>query len=216
MRIPVEKRRELLLDSAFHVIARGGVDGATTRAICANAGVTLSTFHYVFESREALLAALVQRGVTVELEAVTEALAEGASVGTRGRTGVEQMLYGALSAYIDGVVADPDREQAMIALNQYARQTDGLREFGAQMYHAYYDAIADGLDAAAALAGMSWTTPVRDLAPLVVAATDGITLSYLNIRDVAVCRTIARATTTLLLTHVTDAIDAGGTHGHQT
>ena len=216
MRMPVETRRELLLDSAFHVIARNGVDGATTRAICAEAGVTLSTFHYVFDSREALLAALVHRGIEMELEAMASALGQGATVGSRGRRGVGLMLSGALTAYIDGVEADPDREQAMIALNQYARQTDGLRAVGAQMYHSYYDAIANGLAAAAAMAGVTWDRPVRELSPLVVAATDGITLAYLNIRDRSVCDTIAMATTSLLMTHIVDEVDSGGDlHGHQ-
>ncbi|MDL9938519.1 helix-turn-helix domain-containing protein [Gordonia sp. ABSL1-1] len=202
--MPVAERRRLLLDSAFRVIARHGVDRATTRAICAEAGVTLSTFHYVFDSREALLAALVELGTEMELGAVESALAEGVSTEVSGRDGVATMIRMALIAYIDGLVADPDREQAMISLNQYARQTDGLAEFGAQMYRRYYAAIGEALTACAELAGVSWDRPVVDLAPLVVAATDGITLSYLNIRDRPVCVTIATATASLLALHIVD------------
>ncbi|WP_223205743.1 TetR/AcrR family transcriptional regulator [Gordonia jinghuaiqii] len=205
MRMPVERRRELLLDSAFRVIAHHGVDGATTRAVCAEAGVTLSTFHYVFASREDLLAALVARGTEIELAAVQTALADGAAEFSAGRAGITSILQAALSAYLDGVEADPDREQAMISLNQYARQTDGLRDLGAQMYHRYYAAIADALDAAAAATGTAWDRPTTELAPLVIAATDGITLSYLNIRDRSVCETIAHATATMLSAHIADA-----------
>ncbi len=204
MRMPVEERRELLLESAFRVIARRGVDGATTRAICAEAGVTLSTFHYVFATRDELLEALVERGTEKELTAVGAALGEGAQDISPGRAGVVAILQSALSAYIDGVQADPDREQAMISLNQYARQTDGLSDLGAQMYLRYYEAIADALDGVAAATGTAWDRPSADLAPLVLAATDGITLSFLNIRDRAICDLIADAVVANLSTHIAD------------
>ncbi|AZZ82718.1 TetR family transcriptional regulator [Gordonia alkanivorans] len=204
MRMPVEERRELLLESAFRVIARRGVDGATTRAICAEAGVTLSTFHYVFATRDELLEALVERGTEKELTAVGAALGEGAQDISPGRAGVVAILQSALSAYIDGVQADPDREQAMISLNQYARQTDGLSDLGAQMYLRYYEAIADALDGVAAATGTAWDRASADLAPLVLAATDGITLSFLNIRDRAICDLIADAVVANLSTHIAD------------
>ncbi len=204
MRMPVEERRELLLESAFRVIARRGVDGATTRAICAEAGVTLSTFHYVFATRDELLEALVERGTEKELTAVGAALGEGAQDISPGRAGVVAILQSAPSAYIDGVQADPDREQAMISLNQYARQTDGLSDLGAQMYLRYYEAIADALDGVAAATGTAWDRASADLAPLVLAATDGITLSFLNIRDRAICDLIADAVVANLSTHIAD------------
>ncbi|RPA12669.1 TetR/AcrR family transcriptional regulator [Gordonia sp. OPL2] len=205
--MPVEKRRELLLESAFRVIASRGVDGATTRAISAEAGVTLSTFHYVFASRDDLLAALVTRGTDTELAVIATALGAAAAGAERGPGGIRIMLQESLSGYIDGVVADPGREQAMISLNQYARQTSGLAELGANMYQRYYDAIADGLDVAADQAGVRWDRPTAELAPLVVAATDGITLAYLNTRDRGICDRIAEATVTLMLGHVDTTTD---------
>ncbi len=204
MRMPVEERRELLLESAFRVIARRGVDGATTRAICAEAGVTLSTFHYVFATRDELLEALVERGTEKELTAVSAALEEGAQEISQGRSGAVAILESALSAYIDGVQTDPDREQAMISLNQYARQTDGLSDLGSRMYLRYYEAIAAALDGVAAATGTAWDRPTAELAPLVLAGTDGITLSYLNIRDRAICDLIADAVVTNLSTHIVD------------
>ncbi|MEO9329977.1 TetR/AcrR family transcriptional regulator [Gordonia aurantiaca] len=207
--MPVEERRELLLESAFRVIARRGVDGATTRAICAEAGVTLSTFHYVYATRDELLAALVERGTEKELAAVAAALGEGTQEISQGRDGLIAVLRTALAAYIDGVVADPDREQAMISLNQYARQTDGLSDLGTQMYLRYYAAIGEALDAVAAATGTSWDRPTSELAPLVLAATDGITLSYLNIRDRAVCDLIADAAVATLASHLVDGPGPG-------
>ncbi|WP_202421667.1 TetR/AcrR family transcriptional regulator [Gordonia sp. SID5947] len=199
----VEKRRELLLDAAFRVIARDGVDGATTRAICGAAQMTLSTFHYVFDSRDDLLADLVQRGTDIELSVIVEALTSASSDDIEGFDGIRIMLRESLFGYIDGLIDDPDREQAMISLNQYARQTAGLARLGTDMYHRYYEAIAYGLRRGAEQAGVDWDRPTDELAPLVVAATDGITLAYLNTRDREVCERIADATVTLLLGHVT-------------
>ncbi|MGV9714051.1 TetR/AcrR family transcriptional regulator [Gordonia sp. NPDC003424] len=200
--MPVERRRELLLEAAFRVIARHGVDGATTRAICTEAGMTLSTFHYVFDSRDDLLAALVRRGTDSELAAIAHALSEATAHPHEGVEGLRNILRESLFGYVDGVVADPEREQAMISLNQYARQRAGLAPLGSEMYYRYYEAIAYGLATGAQLTGVVWAEPVDELAPLVVAATDGITLAYLNTRDVVLCRRIAEATVTMLLTHV--------------
>ncbi|MXP22576.1 TetR family transcriptional regulator [Gordonia sp. HNM0687] len=201
-RMSVEKRRELLLEAAFRVIARDGVDRATTRAISAEAEMTLSTFHYVFDSRDDLLAALVQRGTDSEISVIAEALTAAADDLVEGYDGIRLMLRESLIGYIDGVVADPEREQAMISLNQYARQTTGLEWLGADMYRRYYAAIADGLTLAAVQARVEWDRPVTELAPLLVAATDGITLAYLNTRDRSICDRIAEATVILMLGHV--------------
>lgn len=204
-RMPVEQRRALLLDAAFHVIAQHGVDGATTRAISARAQVTLSTFHYVFESRDDLLAALVERGTFDELAAIAAALEDMGEL--RGRDGIARMLSRAMTSYVDGVVADPEREQAMISLNQYARQTKGLAQLGEQMYRRYYEAVALGLAEAGRQAGVTWTLPTTELAPLVIAATDGLTLAYLNTRDRSICDRIASSAVTMLLTHIHTAAD---------
>lgn len=202
-RMPVEKRRELLLEAAFRVIARHGVDGATTRAICSEAGMTLSTFHYVFDSRDDLLSALVRRGTDTELAVIADALGAAAANSVKGLEGLRIMLRDCLFGYLDGVIADPEREQAMISLNQYARQSPGRPGPGADMYHRYYEAIAYGLAVAAQQAEVDWDEPVDGLAPLVVAATDGMTLAYLNTRDEAIGRRIAEATVTLLISHAT-------------
>ena len=205
-RMSTEKRRELLLDSAFRVIAHHGVDGATTRAICAEAGVTLSTFHYVFASRDQLLAALVERGTEIELGVIAAALDSAALQNAQGSKGLHRILSDAMLGYLRGVIDEPEREQAMISLNQYARQTEGLASLGRDMYLQYYEVIAVGLSAAAIQAGVHWDRPTRELSPLVVAATDGITLAYLNTRDRRTCTTIAEAAVTLLMLHVRETL----------
>jgi AcrR family transcriptional regulator len=55
-----ERRRKDLLEAAYTLIAEKGLEGLRTRDIAARAGVNISTLHYYFETKEALLVAVVQ------------------------------------------------------------------------------------------------------------------------------------------------------------
>ncbi len=54
-------RRAQLLDAAIDVMSENGISGATTRAITERAGVLHGVFHYCFDSKAALLHALLTR-----------------------------------------------------------------------------------------------------------------------------------------------------------
>ena len=70
----VDQRRSALLESAYRVIADHGVEGATTRRICAHAGMPLASFHYAFESRTALLCAVMETAVPTDIERMLHAV----------------------------------------------------------------------------------------------------------------------------------------------
>ena len=57
-RLAVAERREALIEAALRVTEREGLAGGTTRAIVAEAGMSLASFHYAFSSREELPACL--------------------------------------------------------------------------------------------------------------------------------------------------------------
>jgi AcrR family transcriptional regulator len=54
-----DQRRLALLDAAYSLIAEKGLEGLRTRDIAARARVNISTLHYYFGTKEALLVALV-------------------------------------------------------------------------------------------------------------------------------------------------------------
>ncbi|HEU4539389.1 MAG TPA: TetR/AcrR family transcriptional regulator [Polyangiaceae bacterium] len=56
---PGEQRRLDLLEAAYEVVAEKGLEGLRTRDVAARAGVNVSTLHYYFDTKEALLVALV-------------------------------------------------------------------------------------------------------------------------------------------------------------
>ncbi|WP_197037915.1 MULTISPECIES: TetR family transcriptional regulator [Actinomycetes] len=227
----METRRDLLVQAAFRVIAEHGVEAATTRRISAAASMSLASFHYAFESRDELLAELVARGTSDELATFTAPLSppspsrgptdsgpddperrtEGA--GTEG-AGTEQsaewvlpadigdLLKAGLMSYLESIIADPGRESAMITLAQYARRTTGLEHFAQRLYDRYYEIAQTTLEAAAEAMHVQWATAPSHLAPLVVAATDGLTLAYLSTGDREIAERIIDATVTMLRSHL--------------
>ncbi len=58
---PVAERREQLIEAAITVLAEHGLDGMTTRRITEEAGLALGAFHYAFESKHALMRAVIER-----------------------------------------------------------------------------------------------------------------------------------------------------------
>lgn len=56
-----QQRRDQLLDAAFATVAEKGLEGLRTRDIATRAGVNISTLHYYFGTKEAVIAALVVR-----------------------------------------------------------------------------------------------------------------------------------------------------------
>src|SRR3954467_3655266 len=59
--VPTEVRRQQFVDAAIAVVARDGVDGATTRRIAEEAGAPLATLHYCFQTKENLLWAVFEQ-----------------------------------------------------------------------------------------------------------------------------------------------------------
>src|SRR3984893_8113945 len=56
----VEDRREQIIDAAMHVFARKGYSNATNKDIAREAGITPGLIYYYFESKEALLYAILE------------------------------------------------------------------------------------------------------------------------------------------------------------
>src|ERR1700712_4572156 len=104
-RLAVAERRELLLEAALRVVAEHGVSGATTRAIVAEAGVSLASFHYAFTSRDELLVELVNSVIANEESVLSRVELRGGSMRDTVREG--------LLHYFDVLRENPLREKAM-------------------------------------------------------------------------------------------------------
>lgn len=115
---------------------------------------------------------------------------------------IGDLLKAGLMSYLESIIADPGRESAMITLAQYARRTEGLEHFAQRLYDRYYEIAQTTLEAAAEAMHVEWATAPSHLAPLVVAATDGLTLAYLSTGNREIAERIIDATVTMLRSHL--------------
>jgi AcrR family transcriptional regulator len=186
----VADRRELLAAAALRVIGASGLAQATTRAIVAEAGMSLASFHYAYRSRDELLIEVMQRVVDGEMAAASLSLTPGSDI--------RNSVLDGIHAFFNYVRADPAHERALQELLQYALVTPGLDHLARAQYESYHRAATELLSSAALAAGVSWRDPLPDVARFVVTITDGITLAWLADRDTAAAeRTIDLAATAI-------------------
>ncbi|WP_456549676.1 TetR/AcrR family transcriptional regulator [Blastococcus sp. SYSU D00813] len=185
-------RREALVEAALRVMGREGLAAGTTRAVVAEAGMSLASFHYAFASRDELLAELVRRVVGRELAAATAALDAAA--------GLAGCLRGAAGGYLAHLEADPGAEQLMLELTLHAVRDPALRPVAREQYRAYAVAAATLLERAAAVTGTAWRAPVAEPARLLVTLVDGATTTWLVDRDTPATRATLDAGVDLLVT----------------
>ncbi|MFD5600622.1 TetR/AcrR family transcriptional regulator [Leucobacter sp. NPDC058333] len=180
MRVPVASRRRALIDAALVVISRDGLAAATTRAIVAEAGMSLASLHYAFPSRDALLEAVIDLVVEQEREAVMSALAAPSFEAPRPDLGT--VLRDGLGLYLATIDRHPGREHGMLEFTLHAARSGSPA--AALQYLKYEGVVAELLIAAAEASGMRWKAPVSELAILVIALSDGLTISRIVHGDV--------------------------------
>ncbi len=204
-RIPATERRAALAHAALAVIARDGLAAATTRAIVAEAGMPLASFHYAVPSRDELLRDVVELVVAEEGSAALGPLLARAD-------GIRDATVLAMTAYLQLVKSDPGREQAMFELTQYALRTPGLDDLPAEQYARYHALATELLEVAAAQHGSGWKVPVPDLAHLLVSFTDGLTLAWLADRDDAAAERSIQLAATAIASLAVPAHTLNGAH----
>jgi len=184
-RIPASERRAALIEAALRVVSRRGIAQATTRAIVAEAGMSLASFHYAFDSRDELIDELITTVVAREQQAVIPDLSPGQSL--------RELLESGILGYFEHLKADPEHEQAMLELTQYALRSPERHPLARAQYARYAELAERSLELAASVADVAWRVPVPEVARTLVAFTDGLTLTWLVDRDDDAARAVAHA-----------------------
>jgi AcrR family transcriptional regulator len=192
--MPVADRRRALVDAAVRLIARDGVGAATTRAIVAEAGMSLASLHYAFPSLEHLLEAVIHEVTAQERAAAQQGMLPLGTVEDHGGPppALEDVIRDGLDRYIDLLVADPGREQALLELALYALRTPGQRGALVAQYEVYRESARTMLAGAALAARSRWTVPLDEVARSLVMISDGLTTTWLADRDTDAARASAR------------------------
>src|SRR5689334_11734851 len=139
-RMPSAERRRQLTEAAIRAMARDGVARTTTRSIAAEAGVSLSVFHYCFDSKQALVEAVITTLTDHSVTVVKHAL--------RPRATLVETVRAGFQAYWDHVRSHPEEHMLTYELTQYALREPGFEHLARRQYELYgaaYTELIDGL-----------------------------------------------------------------------
>ena len=205
-RMSIDERRRDLIDAAFRVIADHGVEGATTRRICRQAGMPLASFHYAFESRVALLCAVMETAVPTDVAALVDDVIRSTDLPANATgqigPGMHENLHHLFGAFFELVKIDPGRPQATISLGMYANTHAELQHAGKRMYQTLFVLAARALEAAATRAQVRFIEPAEKLGAIALAGAISITLVYLSTGDDAAIHQIIDAVSRSLALYV--------------
>ncbi|MFF5570777.1 TetR/AcrR family transcriptional regulator [Streptomyces luteogriseus] len=174
-RLPSAERRRQLTEAAIRAMARDGVPRTTTRSIAAEAGVSLSVFHYCFDSKQQLIESVITTITGHYVTVVKEAI--------RPRATLEETIRAGFQAYWDHVRAHPDEHMLTYELTQYALRQPGFEHLARRQYELYAEAYTELIDQLREAMGLRLRVPVPVLARYLAAMTDGLTLSHLVLGD---------------------------------
>jgi AcrR family transcriptional regulator len=184
-RVQAKVRREQLIDAAVRVATRDGVASTTTRAVAAEAGASLASVHYCFDSKQELLQEVLISIINELTGDWAPDLADSA--------GVAEMMRADLGALWAVVEREPGKQQVTYELTHYALRTEGLDELARWQYETYYARSADRLRAVAARAGVEWTLPLPVMTRMLMNMIDGLVLGWLVDRDSELARAALNA-----------------------
>jgi AcrR family transcriptional regulator len=174
-RIPVHERRQALVEAAMRVMERDGIAAATTRAVCAEADMPGSFFHYCFTSKQEFMLEVAQQFRRRFMDML--ALADDLSGDLHG------MLRAGLATLLSDASSDPQLHQLTYELPLYALRDAELAGTAQLCYLDNERVAADFLRTVADIANSEWTVPVSKLARFVAVAVDGVVLQWLMLRD---------------------------------
>lgn len=169
--VSVDQRRRELIDAAIRVTAEVGLAATSTRAICAEAGVKQSVFHYCFSSKEELLRELTRE--------VVSGIVENAMAGLTPGGDVEGSIFKGLMTLWETVRVQPEKQLVFYELTVGALRAPDRSDIAEWQYREYYASTGEFLTRLAQTAGIEWAVPIPVLSRMVTTAIDGLILGWL-------------------------------------
>ena len=178
-RKPSAERRRQLTEAAIRAMTRDGVPRTTTRSIAAEAGVSLSVFHYCFDSKQALIESVITTIMDHYVDVVREAI--------QPQSTLQETIRAGFRAYWDHVAAHPGEHMLTYELTQYALREPEFTHLARRQYELYTATYAELLEQLRETMGFELSVPVPVLAGYLAAMTDGLTLNFLALGDEKTC-----------------------------
>ena len=164
-----QQRRAQIIEAFYRCIVRDGLQKASTREVAKEAGVQTSILHHYFKDRDEMIEELVKNIVDeIATRYVTE-IRRYKSPRTRFNKAIE-FLFGP---------AMINEEHAGFFYDCWAeaKRNDKVRESFAKLYRRFHRTMVDLLVETGWASGLS-RTAVSELASMVIAIQDGISLQW--------------------------------------
>jgi len=157
--------------AARRLMSRDGVAKASMRAVAAEAGTPLGTLQHVFSTKEQLIRAVIDD----VMDEIADVLRDSAQVDR----GLAHAIRHGITDFWDQLVESRIEVQVMQyeLLNQMLR-TPGQEDLARWQYQRYTDVVADWCREAAERAGETSALEYDQLARLLLATVDGLTMQY--------------------------------------
>lgn len=136
---------EALLEATARVLMKDGYDGASTNKIAAVAGVSIGSLYQYFPSKEALVAAVIDRHMHEMMQAVRDALAK---VATRP---IEVAARELVSVMLDAHRVNPKLHRVLAEQTPRTGRLENIEAIDREAYalvRGYLEAHRDELDVA--------------------------------------------------------------------
>ncbi|MFT3921773.1 MAG: TetR/AcrR family transcriptional regulator [Myxococcales bacterium] len=140
--------RRALIEAAWRLVRKEGVEALTLREVARKVGVTHAAPYHHFASREALLDALAEEGF--------EALGKAMSGATQGISDPTERLFVLGRVYIDEAKAHPERLQVMFRRHPGPPSEEDAETHGARVFMQLFDAVVACQEAGVAPEGDPW------------------------------------------------------------
>ncbi|MEU1503145.1 TetR/AcrR family transcriptional regulator [Streptomyces sp. NPDC005732] len=173
--VSADERRRLLVGAALRVMKRDGITAASTRAICAEAGMPHGAFHYCFRSKKELYAALLASDIEIDLEAAWPDIHAKAST----RDNIRTLLH----AFWSQIESDPEGQLVLFDLGSLALHDPELHDLPQWEQQAALEKATGYLQRFAQEAGLEYVQEEEQLAELLLATLNGVAWSWLSHRD---------------------------------
>jgi len=170
-RLPVAERREQLIEAALNVASREGIDGATVRAVAAEAGVSLGVVHYCFRDKDELLRSMAHTITERNLARGMAEMPESAPA--------RDLILGVLEGLWANIRATRGPQLLTYELTTTSLRHPELRQVGVDQYVVSWAAAERFLEEVERAGGVTWRVPRHLVARSIIAAVDGFSLAWL-------------------------------------
>lgn len=164
--LPIDERREQVLDAAIELVADQGAAALSLRSIATRMGVAHRVVHYAFGSKAALVTALLRRESRRTMALVWQEEFAAESFG--------RAVHRALRSYVADLRAREGIHRAVSELTAAALSSPALTGAVRAEADAYQEAIEDRIGRWAEASGARLSEPPHVVASAILAAADGI------------------------------------------